>query len=196
MDCKFSLSFRLKYMEAVSQICDTHLTDNFEFGQNITDNEITDLLRKMAPSFKETMFLCKFRNKQEFCKDYFEEILTDEGLCFTFNMVNDEELYREEYEQNKNSKNINHWLITNPSYRISADFRKRNRTLPSSWSLDSGYEQNINDEMHVYPYRVFGAGARAGLFVLLRLYEQNLDYICKGPVQGFKILLHQPGEFV
>lgn len=46
----------------------------------------------------------------------------------------------------------------------------------------------------MYPYRVFGAGARVGLFVLLRLFEQHLDYICRGPVQGFKILLHTPGE--
>ncbi|KAJ6650121.1 Pickpocket protein 28, partial [Pseudolycoriella hygida] len=38
------------------------------------------------------------------------------------------------------------------------------------------------------------AGARSGLFVLLRSYERNLDYICKGPVQGFKILLHHPAE--
>lgn len=28
----------------------------------------------------------------------------------------------------------------------------------------------------------------------MRAYEQDLDYICKGPVQGFKILLHHPGE--
>lgn len=79
--------------------------------------------------------------------------------------------------------------------RISKDFLHRNRLLTSQWSLESGYEPSINVEPQVYPYRVFGAGARAGLFILLRLYEQNLDYICKGPVQGFKVLLHEPGEF-
>lgn len=45
-----------------------------------------------------------------------------------------------------------------------------------------------------FPFRVFGSGARVGLFVLLSLYEQHLEYICRGPVQGFKFLLHTPGE--
>lgn len=81
------------------------------------------------------------------------------------------------------------------SLRISNDFLQRNRNVTSKWNLESGYEKTIDSEPQIYPYRVFGAGARAGLFALLRLYEHNLDYICKGPVQGFKILLHQPGEF-
>lgn len=45
-----------------------------------------------------------------------------------------------------------------------------------------------------YPFRVFGSGTYSGLFVLLRLYKDNLEYICRGPVQGFKLHLHSPGE--
>ena len=26
------------------------------------------------------------------------------------------------------------------------------------------------------------------------LYKKDNDYICRGPVQGFKIILHTPGE--
>lgn len=62
------------------------------------------------------------------------------------------------------------------------------------WNLQSGYSDNGGSVTETYPYRVFGAGARVGLFALLRLYEQDLEYICRGPVQGFKILLHTPGE--
>lgn len=45
-----------------------------------------------------------------------------------------------------------------------------------------------------YPNRVLGPGARAGLNIVLKLDDPDLDYICRGPVQGFKILLHTPGE--
>ncbi len=62
------------------------------------------------------------------------------------------------------------------------------------WSLENGYDNSIEIDPQTYPYRVFGSGARVGLFVLLKLYEQHLEYICRGPVQGFKILLHTPGE--
>lgn len=90
-------SFRLKYMEAVSLICDAHLTDSFEIGGNITDNTVIDRLKEIAPTFKETMLLCKFRNTLEYCQDYFEEIMTEEGRCFTFNMISDDDIYREEF---------------------------------------------------------------------------------------------------
>lgn len=68
-----------------------------------------------------------------------------------------------------------------------------NRTAPH-WNLEDGYDPKIPADPLTYPFRVLGAGARVGLFALLRLYEQHLEYLCRGPVQGFKILLHTPGE--
>lgn len=61
------------------------------------------------------------------------------------------------------------------------------------WSLDNGYakDRQVNN---TYPYHSYGAGVRGGLIVLLRLYEHDLDYLCRGPVQGFKVLLHLPNE--
>lgn len=49
-----------------------------------------------APSFNDTMFICKFRNTINYCQEYFEEIMTEEGLCFTFNVLNGSELYNKE----------------------------------------------------------------------------------------------------
>lgn len=57
------------------------------------------------------------------------------------------------------------------------------------WSLANGFAKNAS-----YPYHSYGAGIRGGFVALLRLYEQDLDYICRGPVQGFKVLLHLPNE--
>lgn len=79
--------------------------------------------------------------------------------------------------------------------RISDDFLTDDHNLTAEhWSLETGYDQTIPVDPQTYPFRVFGSGARVGMFVLLRLYEQHLEYLCRGPVQGFKILLHTPGE--
>lgn len=43
-----------------------------------------------------------------------------------------------------------------------------------------------------YPYRVYSASD--GLAVFLRLFDRDIDFLCGGAVQGFKILLHAPGE--
>lgn len=79
--------------------------------------------------------------------------------------------------------------------RISEDFAPVEHTLSSKhWNPQNGYDTTVPVDPDMFPYRVFGAGARVGLFILLRLYEPDLDFLCRGPVQGFKILLHTPGE--
>lgn len=76
-------------------------------------------------------------------------------------------------------------------FSIHDGFAYHQAPKESAWTLESGFE-SVN--FSAYPNRVLAAGSRAGLFVLLSLYDQELDYMCRGPVQGFKILLHTPGE--
>lgn len=102
-------------MQAVLQICDAHLSTDFTFEQNYTTN-IIELLREvclihfnftnliktiaififgqMAPTFTDTMFHCKFRNEFQPCDKLFKEVMTEEGLCFTFNVLNSQEMYQ------------------------------------------------------------------------------------------------------
>lgn len=46
-----------------------------------------------------------------------------------------------------------------------------------------------------YPYRVTGSGADGDKFrAWLELSAVNLEYLCRGPIQGYTIVLHVPGE--
>ena len=45
-----------------------------------------------------------------------------------------------------------------------------------------------------YPRRVLSPEATAGLNIVFTHFKKDNDYICRGPVQGFKIILHTPGE--
>lgn len=65
------------------------------------------------------------------------------------------------------------------------------------WSTENGYSKNQNNpglNVTVFPYRAHSPGNSGGLFVLLRLYNYDYDYMCRGPVMGFKVLLHSPDE--
>lgn len=138
---------------------------------------IVETLRNVAPgSIPDILWVCKWRNIQfDACSELFTEVLTDEGICYSFNILKAEEMFRNENIQSEYS-----YITTTNDSRSSTD-----------WTLESGY---TGRDVDPYPGRVAGAGKRAGLFILLRLYEYDLDYMCRGPVQGFKILLHTPGE--
>lgn len=78
---------------------------------------------------------------------------------------------------------------------ISDDFISVNQNLSSEhWNHEDGYNNEVPVDPMTYPFRVLGPGSRAGMQVLMFLIKQNLEYICRGPVPGFKILLHTPGE--
>lgn len=94
-------------------------------------------------------------------------------MCLTFNTLNAKEIFRMENMHQEYS------------------YMEHNE-LGHQWNLESGYSAEAS--LKPYPVRVLSAGARAGLIILLPLYKQDLDYICRGAVQGFKIHLHTPGE--
>ena len=70
----------------------------------------------------------------------------------------------------------------------------KSRPNATNWSPETGYHDFDGEGLDTYPYRVLSAGARTGFFALLGLSDAQMDYVCRGPIQGFKILLHTPGE--
>ena len=66
-------------------------------------------------------------------------------------------------------------------------------SLKPTWTLEGGYKDKLPDPS-AYPWQSYGAGLRGGLTALIRLYEQDSEYLCRGPVMGFKVLLHLPSD--
>lgn len=62
------------------------------------------------------------------------------------------------------------------------------------WSTENGYNNIDPASQQSYPYRVRSSGIRSGLTAVLRQIDVDLDYICKGPVTGFRVALHAPDE--
>lgn len=62
----------------------------------------------------------------------------------------------------------------------------------SSWTIEKGFD--IDDSSDSIPLRVLGSGVSNGLNVQLKIHEEDIDYICRGPVQGFKVLIHTTSD--
>uniref|UniRef100_T1H5I3 Uncharacterized protein n=1 Tax=Megaselia scalaris TaxID=36166 RepID=T1H5I3_MEGSC len=113
-------------------------------------------------------------NTMATCDTSFYNFLTEEGICYTFNSPDQTNIYREE------------------AHLPEFIFNTENIT-ESTWTLEDGYTER-DLETEPFPARVMGAGARAGIFLVLKGQKIDYDLLCRGPVQGFKILLHTPGE--
>jgi amiloride-sensitive sodium channel len=88
-------SDELRYLEAVAQICDPHLFEDLSIKSGLKTDEIVPLLKSITVSLNETTLFCKWRNSINSCGEFFTEVLTEEGFCYTFNVLDSSELYRQ-----------------------------------------------------------------------------------------------------
>ncbi|XP_055693357.1 pickpocket protein 28-like [Lutzomyia longipalpis] len=159
-------------LKTVYQTCDFNLLEPTTFSsddQVFANNSFAETLKQITPH--DLFFFCRHNNSTS-CR-HFAPILTDEGICFTFNMLNGSEIYRE---------SALHTGYDYPKHENEAKF----------WSLEDGYESDA--PMHTYPHRALGDGVRSGLYTWLYLSKADYDYLCRGSMQGFKVLLHSPDE--
>lgn len=85
---------------------------------------------------------------------------------------------------------ISHFLI---HFRQSVNVSSLPRIQPpSNWKIDSGYE--LPEQGEPYPYRAYGTGSHFSLTVILKVNKLDIDYLCGGSTQGFKIIFHPPNE--
>ncbi|KAJ2945603.1 hypothetical protein O0L34_g427 [Tuta absoluta] len=159
--------------EDVSLVCDDHLAPP-NGRETASGADTVSNLRSVSPNMTDVFFGCKYKdNPQQTCEDLFVPILTEEGQCYTFNTLGAQDLFRLE--------------------NLHDDYEYlESRVNTTGWTLDDGYEDKTQTD--TYPHKGLGYGVRAGIVFLMKANEVDLDYLCKGPVQGFKILLHNPAE--
>ncbi|XP_030040427.2 pickpocket protein 28 [Manduca sexta] len=159
--------------EDVTMICDDHLAPSI--GRNFSEGaDITNNIKMVSPTLTDVFFECTWKDTPvDNCSMLFSPVVTEEGICYTFNTLRAEELFRTE-NLHKDYPYLEH------------------DKKAGSWNLDEGYAPNTPIE--TYPNRGSGYGAKSGLTFVLKANTIDLDYLCRGPVQGFKILLHNAAE--
>ncbi|XP_068896266.1 pickpocket protein 28-like isoform X2 [Tenebrio molitor] len=97
----------------------------------------------------------------------FAPIITDGGLCFSFNMLHQSELFTNVTYLSK--------------YRVESEKSKH-------WSVDDNYDDTTEK---VFPLRV--TSVRKMFYFRFGTHKDDIDYNCDAE-QGFKIILHHPAE--
>ncbi|XP_045775145.1 pickpocket protein 28-like [Maniola jurtina] len=164
---------QLHMYQDMNLICDF---DTKLEGQRFSlGNETVSNIRKASPELSSVILRCNWKGKGRWCQKMFTPILTEEGVCYTFNTIGPEDLFQ--------TDNLN----TDYKYMYSLS-----RTRLNGWTPKEGYARDAPET--TYPERSIGAGAKAGLKLFLGEDVEGLDTACMGMVSGFKILLHHPTE--
>uniref|UniRef100_A0A1I8Q523 Pickpocket protein 28-like n=1 Tax=Stomoxys calcitrans TaxID=35570 RepID=A0A1I8Q523_STOCA len=159
-------------------ICKSGISGIVQITQSLLkDIDYTGNLNHMLPRVDKYLFTCEWFGNMVPCERLFNRVYTDEGICYTFNSLKADDLYREGVLKSKMRS------ISNET-----DDKK----LPLQWSLEQGYDRG--SDLHTYPARVLSSGSKAGLNVHVQSFLDEVDYTCNGPIQGFKILLHSPDD--
>jgi hypothetical protein len=158
----FIFLIRMSEIATIMKVCSIDITYRYDKRlepETVSGDDVVKILKQLAPTFEDTFVACGFGGGQvnfENCREMFTEIITQDGVCYTFNMLNATEIYRDDQTIN---------------YGPSHDW------VSNNWSLEDGYGKEFKSDL--YPKNIRGAGPSNGLDVYLSLDKQDLDYHCR-----------------
>lgn len=133
---------------------------------------IRDFLLNSSQPCEDMITDCKFGMQNFDCDKSFSSVLTDEGLCCSFNAVHPRLLFKE-FEKNEY---VDEFVHEDVEYM--------------TWTPEKGYAKTSQTP---YPAPVPGPGSNMGLTLILNADVAN--YYCSSTSSsGFKVLLHSPIE--
>ncbi|XP_019525011.3 pickpocket protein 28-like [Aedes albopictus] len=170
---------RTDYLLTMMQLCERTfytivLREAHSLPNKASHQSYASIVREMSLSMYQMMEYCMIRSELKFCEDMFSHTMTEEGICVSFNLLSAAELLRTDVIQ-------------------TADPYLSEHHKAPHWTLEQGYSPEAT--LSSYPYRTLGPGYSAGLSLLLLSSNHDLDYLCRGPVQAFKVLLHSSAEY-
>uniref|UniRef100_A0A1A9UHP7 Pickpocket protein 28 n=1 Tax=Glossina austeni TaxID=7395 RepID=A0A1A9UHP7_GLOAU len=172
---RLSLPFYLRSSENFSlllSLCN-QVSNDLDVTYVGTWKNFKAILTKVAQPCNEMLLYCSFGSRIENCSSIFRTILTDDGLCCTFNALDPKYLFMNYSEDN---------LLR--SY-------EDDEYTAIDWTPDKGYGKNL--PVKFSPRTSGGIGKNMGLTVILNASSD--EYYCsKTNSAGFKFLVHNPAN--
>ncbi|KAH0815247.1 hypothetical protein GEV33_007544 [Tenebrio molitor] len=128
---------------------------------------------ELKPDGEDILPLCIYMDRVVPCKELFTPIFVDQGICYSFNILGRDEIFR---------KHVYHYA---DYYDIRNDSRQ-------DFDIETGYEEGAG--INTYPRRALTSGADNALSIFFEYNTDETDFVCNNFLQGFRVLIHNPWE--
>ncbi|VEN48133.1 unnamed protein product [Callosobruchus maculatus] len=157
---------RAKMVGFASSICEFAYINN---TANCTDEGFYQFLNESRPYIFQ---YCSYLDKEPECEEMLTPILTEEGVCYSFNILDKNDMFRDNVE------------FSLPDFHSTSP-RKH-------WEVESGY---TSSEIDTYPRRALRVGQKNALYVILKTRKSDIEYECPADESGYRVILHFPSVF-
>ncbi|XP_037826361.1 pickpocket protein 28-like [Lucilia sericata] len=154
------------------QTCDQEVIARFApYIKNNINMNVAQTLLDIVHDTNTTITACEWKTVLDFSCRILKKMITEEGVCFQFNGLRHQDMYKK---------------IEYINYK---DELENDINVTGSWSLDDGYQgQGYN----AYPLRSILPSVRNGFRLELATFGKHIDYLCGTYKQGYKVFLNSP----
>lgn len=165
----FTAADRLKQLQVLSLVCFDYNFNHYgnipHFMMDFASENCHDLLTDMAPNSDDEIFDMFFWKKNN--DTYISHTFTEVGLCYTFNLMSRDRIFRED---------VNYTIVPNGNIKNLTEF---------DWSPEKGFKRT--DTINGYPLRTVVGGTKNTLELGLTTHPKDYDFLCEGPFQGYNV---------
>ncbi|XP_055591169.1 pickpocket protein 28-like [Uranotaenia lowii] len=159
-------------LKALLQLCDAPCLYNVNYT-SAANPKIVHLMNEVAPNLDDICESVRWDLDKLSCNGMFQRILTEDGVCYSFNPISAREMFRLD--------------------RLHKRYNHSDASIPiQNWSPAEGYG-SVDAEIE-YPKRSFLDDKKIDFVINLRLNASDFDYQCRTE-QGFMVYVHSPEDF-
>ncbi|XP_053675517.1 pickpocket protein 28-like [Anopheles nili] len=167
-------------LKVVAQLCNPIFHSNHYFLNFINgtrEDDVVNMLKNMALPRYKVIGMCIYDDQYNKCEEYLKETLTEEGLCYSFNMISESAIFR------KSALHTNHNYMENWLEFANGDMETPLHARGAG--MHAGFSMYLIESKADIDY----------MCTVSTNHPITFLFSMQGFSQGYKLMLHEANEY-